>query len=282
MKSVAFAKYHALENDFIVVEASGRRLPKPSLESLARSICHRRRGVGADGIIYLSASGKADRKIDIYNANGGWAEKSGNGLRIAAFHIAGKSTGKRSFRFETATSVDEVSLAAGRGADRMATAVLGEPEFLTDRIPVTYSSRYIINRPLDFGHGKLPVTCLSVGNPHAVILVDNFDFDWKTIGNDIEHARYFPNGTNVEFVRLVTRSRIQVAEWERGAGATGSSGTGAAAAVVTMVTLGLVDRKCEVVFVPGSLHVHWRAADNCVELTGPVTFVGKGTFDRLR
>ena len=280
MKPVTFSKYHALENDFLVIEAANRRLPKASLEKLARDICHRSRGIGADGIVYLSASKTADRKIDIYNADGGWAEKSGNGLRIAALHMAGSSSGAQSFLFETATTIDEVTLAPGRGVSRMATAVLGEPEFRTDRIPVKHRSRYIINSPLDFGHGKLPVTCLSIGNPHAVILVDNFDFDWQTIGSDIERARYFPNGTNVEFVRPVTRGRVQVADWERGAGATGSSGTGAAAAVVTMVTLGLVDRKCEVVFVPGSLHIHWRASDNRVELTGPVSFVGRGTFGR--
>lgn len=278
MKSTRFSKYHALENDFLVVEATGRRLGKDILGPLARAMCHRSRGVGADGIVYLSKSGKADRKFDVFNADGGWAEKSGNGLRIAAMHLAANSPRRRSFTFETATSIDTVTLVGRAGNHRLATAELGEPEFRSDRIPVKFGARYIINTPLDFGHGKLPVTCLAVGNPHAVILVDNFDFDWKTIGSDIEHARYFPNGTNVEFVRLMSRSKIQVAEWERGAGATGSSGTGAAAAVVTMVTLGLVDRKCEVVFVPGSLSVHWRASDNIVELTGPVTYIGEGTF----
>jgi diaminopimelate epimerase len=280
MKAIPFTKYHALENDFLVIEAVGRRLSQESLGELAQTICHRSRGIGADGIVYLSNSPKADRRIDIYNADGGWAEKSGNGLRIAALHLARSEPHQRTFTFETATSVDKVTLAGRKGKSRMATAELGEPEFRTDRIPVKVSARYVINNPLDFDHGKLPVTCLSVGNPHAVILVDNFDFDWKTIGSDIEHARWFPNGTNVEFVRLISRSRIQVAEWERGAGATGSSGTGAAASVVTMVTLGLVDRKCEVVFVPGSLFVHWRTTDNQVELTGPVTYVGEGMFAR--
>jgi len=179
---------------------------------------------------------------------------------------------------ETATSLDTVTLSRGKGPTRSASAVIGEPVFRADRIPVRTSSRYVINSPLNFGPGKLPVTCVSVGNPHAVLLVDNFSFDWQTLGNDIEHAAMFPKGINVEFVKVVSKKKVQVAVWERGAGATGSSGTGAAAVVVAMVTLGLVDRKCDVEFVPGTIHVHWRAHDNRIELTGPVTFVGTGTF----
>lgn len=280
MNKVTYAKYHALENDFLVLEAAGRRLPKPTLSKIAKEICHRRRGVGADGILYLSKSSKADRKIDIYNADGSWAEKSGNGLRIAAMHLAGRAKSAKTFTLETATSIDTVNLQAGSGPTRTATATIGEPDFRTDRVPVKTTARYLINSPLNFGPGKLPVTCVSVGNPHAVMLVDNFKFDWQTVGSDIEHSRHFPEGTNVEFVKVASRSKIQVAVWERGAGATGSSGTGAAASVAALVTLGLIDRKCEVEFVPGSLRVHWRSDDNRIELTGPVVAIGSGTFVR--
>ncbi|MBD3401274.1 diaminopimelate epimerase [candidate division GN15 bacterium] len=278
MPDIQFSKYHALENDFIVIESRGRRLPKKSLQRLAQTICNRRSGIGADGVAYLSTSRKADKRIDIYNADGSWAEKSGNGLRIAAVHLSRKSRGKRRFVFETATSKDLVTLGRLTRQGRLATAELGRPDFRAASVPVKVKKPFVINMPLKTGPEALPVTCLSVGNPHTVLVVQSFDFDWQTIGADLEQAKHFPNGTNVEFVRVTSRKRLEVADWERGAGATGSSGTGAAAAVCAMVMLGLAERECEVVFRTGSLQVHWRADDDIIELTGPVQLVCRGIF----
>ncbi len=136
----------------------------------------------------------------------------------------------------------------------------------------------MINAPLKIGGLEFPVTCLAVGNPHTVMLVDNFDFDWKSLGAEIEKHPAFPHDTNVEFVRVVNRKRVDLADWERGAGATGSSGTGAAAAVCAMVMLGLVDRDCNVFFDTGNLRVHWHQESDYIELTGPAEYVSKGEF----
>ena len=138
---------------------------------------------------------------------------------------------------------------------------------------------FVINSPVKIDTVELPMTCLAIGNPHAVMVVDDFEFDWRELGAEIENAKVFPNGTNVEFVRCRSRKKLQVCDWERGAGATGSSGTGAAAAVCAMVMLGLADRQCEVVFETGSLDVDWNESSNMVELTGPVEFVANGEFD---
>ena len=124
----------------------------------------------------------------------------------------------------------------------------------------------------------MPVTCLSVGNPHTVLFVEDFNFDWKTLGADLEFHKAFPNQTNVEFVKIITRRKIEVADWERGVGPTGSSGTGAAAAVCAAVVAGQVDRKCEVKFGTGSLSIDWSEDTNHIYLTGPVQFVGQGTY----
>jgi len=109
--------------------------------------------------------------------------------------------------------------------------------------------------------------------------VNDFDFDWKTLGAEIEHHKAFPNRTNVEFVRILSRCKVEVADWERGAGATGSSGTGAAASVCAGVTMGLLDRKCEVIFESGSLYIDWQEEGNNIILTGPVEHVADGVFD---
>ncbi len=275
---IPFAKYHAVGNDFLVVDTRGRAIPKNGLAQLAIAMCNRRTGVGADGVLVLSRSRKADCRMDIYNSDGGWAEKSGNGLRITTVHLAGQSKGKRDFAIETATSVDHARVLKKVNGGVVVRTELGIPDFLARHVPMRTRSRYVIAGPVKLAGGELPVTCLSIGNPHCVILVDNFDWDWPTLGAEIEHAKPFPKGTNVEFVKVLTRSRLRVAEWERGAGATGSSGTGAGAAVAAMVMLGLAERTCEVAFDSGSLTVNWRSDTNVLELTGPVHYIMDGTY----
>lgn len=275
---VKFAKYHALWNDFLVIDSS-TRMTSRRLPSLARAICGRRTGIGADGILWISSSKKADRKLDIYNADGGWAEKSGNGLRITAVHLSKTSRGGKELLIETGSSIDRVRIGRAVKGGFLVKSELGEPIFDAVRVPVKTRSKFIINSPVRIGGVEFPMTCLAVGNPHAVLVVEDFGFDWKTLGGDIETAPVFPNGTNVEFVRPKTRSRLQLAEWERGAGATGSSGTGAAAAVAAMVMLGLTERQCRVEFDAGALEVNWRDDNNIIEIAGPVEFVGEGEFD---
>ncbi|MEW6412796.1 MAG: diaminopimelate epimerase [Candidatus Zixiibacteriota bacterium] len=277
---IQFTKYHALQNDFLVIEQTGASLSGRRLSNIARTFCHRRTGAGADGILVLSKARGIDYKVDIYNADGSWAEKSGNGLRIAGVHVFLKS-GKRQksdFLFRTGAGVDRVQIGRKIKNGYLVTVDLGRPEFDTSKIPVKTSQRYMINAPLKVGTVNLPVTCLSVGNPHTVLFVDNFDFDWKALGADLEVHKAFPNRTNVEFVKVVTPREILVCDWERGAGATGSSGTGAAASACAGVMLGLVDRRCEVVFDTGSLDIHWIEKTDTIRLTGPVVHVTQGTF----
>lgn len=279
---VKFSKYHALGNDFIILrETSHRRWTTTRLARLALSICDRRTGVGADGLLYLSSSRTADCKFHIINADGSWAEKSGNGLRIAAVHLLlhGRRRKRPVYTFQTANSVDEVTVGRKTRGGFMATVSLGRPEFDARLVPVRSRRKYMINAPLSIGGVKLPVTCLSVGNPHTVLIVNDFDFDWKSLGAEIEHHRAFPNRTNVEFVKIISRRKVEVADWERGAGATGSSGTGAAASVCAGVTMGIIDRKCEVAFQTGSLFIDWREPDDTIVLTGPVAHVADGTFE---
>ncbi len=278
---IEFTKYHALHNDFLVVGLAKTRLSKIHLSRIAKAICSRRSGVGADGILLLSQSRKADRRIDIYNADGSWAEKSGNGLRIAGLHEFLRNRRRKAFIFETATSLDKVVIrrSVRKGKCYEVAANLGQPEFRAARIPVKSRYEYMINTPMALAGMELPVTCVAVGNPHAVLFVDGFDFEWKLLGSTIEKHRLFPNRTNVEFAKIVSRQLIKVAVWERGVGATYSSGTGASAVVCAAVLNGLSDRRCEVVMEGGSLLVEWHENTNSVELTGPVELVAHGTFD---
>ncbi len=276
---IHFSKYHALGNDFLVVDKEDLCISKGRVGALAKAMCHRREGVGADGILYLSPSRKAHRRIDVYNADGSWAEKSGNGLRIAAVHVCRQFKSGTSFQFQIGKGVDLVEIMKFTRSDVMVKAELGEPEFRSCKIPIKTKHAYFVNRPLRAAGAHFRATCLSVGNPHTVIVVRDFRFDWKTAGSRIEKLTMFPRGSNVEFVKVISRGRIRVADWERGAGATGSSGTGAVASVCASVMLGLVERTCEVMFDSGSLLVKWHEDTGKVELTGPVRFVGQGMFE---
>lgn len=274
----SFVKYQALGNDFLILEGS-RTPAKAATGRLARDICDRREGIGADGILYLSPSRKAEIRVDVFNADGSWAEKSGNGLRIVGVYLKSKKPSKKAFAIEMGGTVNPVQLVRKIAGGFMARAEIGRPDFRASAVPMKSKFRYHINRELKVGKVNIWATCLAVGNPHCVVLVDHFNFDWEALGREIETSRSFPRGTNVEFVQIVNRSKIRVAEWERGAGATGSSGTGAAAAVASMVIHGLVDRKCEVVFKPGSLQVEWLSDSDTIALTGPVEYVGSGEFE---
>jgi len=249
------------------------------LEKLAESICNSDSGLGADGLLVLSPSKESDGMIDIYNSDGSWAERSGNGLRIACFHCHRKAPRKTSFLFETATSRDQTRIVKKTKSGCLVETELGEPSFETSRVPVKSDERFMINRPLKLGRENFPVTCLSIGNPHTVLFVESLEFDWQTIGADIEKHELFPNRTNVEFAKIVTRSKIIVADWERGVGVTGSSGTGAAAAVAARVMNGQLSRECEVVFETGSIFVNWRQDTSLIEITGPVEFITEGVYE---
>ncbi len=273
---IRFAKYHALGNDFLVIE---RRLsPGRKLWALACDICNRHSGVGADGVVCVSPSRVADFRLDIYNADGGWAEKSGNGIRIAAVWATRRRPRRKQFIVECGDSTNKVWVADKSGKDIVVSAELGQPNFAVTSLPMKTNSSCVINGILKFGKIRVRGTCLSVGNPHVVVPMDDFRSDWMAIGAVIEHAPIFPRGTNVEFVRVVNRRKIEVMEWERGVGPTGSSGTGAAAAVVAMVVQGRIDRTVAVQFPAGVLQINWRASDNVIELTGPVTFVSQGVY----
>lgn len=274
-----FVKYHALRNDFLVMAGKDIRLTRQRWPDMVRAICDRRSGIGADGVLRLSSRRGVDLKVEICNADGSWAEKSGNGMRIAVMHHYLKDHRRREFRLFMDDQTHVARIAGRDESGLQITTTLGQASFETGRVPVRSRHRYMINAPLKLGGLTFPVTCLSVGNPHTVLLVDDFDFDWRQMGSDIETHRAFPNQTNVEFVRVLNRKRLRVAEWERGAGATGSSGTGAAAAVCAAVMLGVADRSCEVQFDTGSLHVYWNAETKMIELTGPVELIGSGNFE---
>ncbi len=279
MKKVKFAKYHALGNDFIIIDLQKTRNQSFDFNLLAQKICHRNFGVGADGILVLTGSRKADCCIDLFNSDGSWAEKSGNGLRIVAAYCYSRNIRKKNLIFEISNDISEAKIIKSARNSYSIKVSLGKPVFDTKLIPMKSKSKFHIDAPIKIEGKSFPVTVLSVGNPHTVMFVDRFDFDWKKLGYIIENCNYYPHRTNVEFVKIINRSKVILNDWERGAGATGSSGTGAAAAVAAGIVNGLLNREVEVVFPAGSLLIDWPENDDIIYLTGPVEFICRGEYD---
>ncbi len=274
---IAFHKYHALGNDFVVIDQA--KLNPRVFGKLARAICDRHRGVGADGLLICLVAGKIPQ-MRIINADGSEVETSGNGLRILAAHLTRtKKVRAPRFLIETMKSVSEVRIIRSSGNTATVAAALQPADFRTASLPMKIGTPHFVGRPLRTEAGDLIATAVSVGNPHCVFFVDNYDFDWQSYGRAVETDSRFPKRVNVEFARVRSRRRVEVRLWERGVGETDSSGTGAAAVVAAGIIMGLLDRRVKVESSAGALDISIPTLDAPIQVTGPVTYIASGEFE---
>ena len=266
-----FDKIQATGNDFIVVAKED--VPETvDLALVARKLCRRHFGIGSDGLLVLGPSDKADVKMEMFNPDGTVAT-CGNGLRCAAIFAQDRGIVKSNeFTLETMGRITPVKRKDGYFAVNM-----GEPILEARDIPVAGHTGKIINHPFNFGEMEFNVTCVSFGNPHAVIFVDDLDYyDIEQIGPLVENSRhYFPERTNVMLVQVNSPEEIEIKIWERGAGATLSCGTGALASVVAGVLNGLTERKVRVDVPGGVLHIEYPEKGGCI-MSGPAERVFQG------
>lgn len=275
---VAFHKYHALGNDFIVVHERLAKVPPRLVPLMVRSICDRHNGVGADGVVlYDEVRGR--HRMRIFNADGGEAEISGNGLRILAHHIYSCAEHKhKAFVIDSATGENAVRVNSGNSQRMISSVSLTAPEFHVRKVPMKVKAQFFIRQPFKTAAGELLGTAVSVGNPHIVFFVDNFDFDWRAFGREVESDRRFPERTNVEFAVVKTRKRIQHRIWERGVGETSASGSGAASTVAAGIINGLLDNDVTVEEPAGKLQIRVAALDVSIVLTGTSQYICTGGY----
>jgi len=280
----------ALGNDFILLDC--RKAKLRNIPRLSRILCDRRFGIGADQLLLLNNSKIADFKMRIFNADGSEVEMCGNGIRCLAKYVWDKKLKTQNAERRTQKHLSIETLAGIIYLQKVGKLIkvdMGEPILEPEKIPVTikcstqYTVRnnwYIVNYPLQLRNRKFKITCISMGNPHAVIRVNRVkSFPVDKYGPLIEHHTMFPNRTNVEFIQILNRKNIIMRVWERGAGETMACGTGASAAVVASALLGLTDRKVTVQLLGGNLLIEWSAKDNHVYMTGPATKVFEGTIN---
>lgn len=284
MTHTRFVKFQALGNDYIVIEASA--LPAAlSPNDLAARICEPHYGAGADGIAVVETSHDAESDFDvrIFNPDGSEAGLSGNGTRCAAAYLhytdAHKSEELR-LRTRARDLLYRLREHDGRGR-YLFDSELGRPAFDPASLPATLAAEPpIVDYPLSLASGgTIPVTLLSVGNPHCAIFVEDFDaLDWRALGAEIERHEVFPERTNVEFIRVINRAQIEVRIWERGVGVTHASGTCTSAAAVASMITDRCGRTIEAITTGGRVNIEWREQDDMLVLTGAVEVVYEGKW----
>jgi diaminopimelate epimerase len=272
-----FVKSHALGNDYIVLD--GSQLSFPLTPETVRTICDYHFGIGSDGILLVVPAENADFGVRIFNPDGGEAEKSGNGIRILAKFLWDYGYAPRpDFTIATLGGLVRARLDLEGNRVGTITADMGRATFVSEEIPVTGPRREVVGESLVVDGEQLIVTCVSVGNPHCVVLTDTLDeARVKRLGPKIEHHPSFPKRINVQFAKVLARDHVSIMIWERGAGWTLASGTSSCGVVSACVKNGLTDSRVTVQSPGGELTVvvapNWD-----LTLTGPVSEIGRGTL----
>lgn len=284
VKTIPFAKMQGLGNDFVLVEAKDiQDVAQQQLERLAAKISDRHFGIGSDGLIVVASpsnSQDADIQFIFYNSDGSRAEMCGNGIRCFARYVRDRNLiTKDTFTVETLAGLMRPTL----NPDDTVTVDMGPPILAPAKIPFELDHHVpnIQGFPLDIQGRILPITLVSMGNPHCVIFEDEADspINYAEIGPAIEHHPYFPAKTNVEFVKVIDRNHLDVTVWERGCGFTLACGTGACASAVAAILNKRTDTNVDVHLPGGTLNIRWDYENfGPVYMTGPAEYVFEGRF----
>ena len=277
---------HGLGNDFIVIEAMEKEyFPTPND---ARRLCNRRTGIGADGLMLALPSQKADLRMRLLNSDGSTAEMCGNGIRCVAKYVYDhKLTDKTEISVETGAGIKYLTLYVEENKVSQVRVDMGEPILKPGDIPVVkadgsaYGDDYrVIDEPISAGNREWHMTCVSMGNPHAVVFVDDVaNFELEKYGPLFENHKMFPKRTNTEFVEILSRNEAKMRVWERGSAETWACGTGTCATVMACILNKKTDNKVLVHLRGGDLTIEYIPETNHVFMTGPATEVFSGEID---
>jgi diaminopimelate epimerase len=284
--AINFIKYHGLGNDFILIDNRHQSDPVLTPDEAMRW-CDRHFGIGADGVIFaLPGQGNTDYTMRIFNSDGSEPEMCGNGIRCMARFVAdleradGQDPTGKTYRIHTLAGLISPQLAA----DGQVTVDMGLPRLLAGEIPTTLTAadEKVVARSLEVAGQSWQVTCVSMGNPHCITVVDDVDaIALEQIGPQFEHHPVFPKRINAEFVQVVRSDYLKMRVWERGAGMTLACGTGACATLVAGVLNGWSDRQATLALPGGELVIEWSTADQHLYMTGPAQLVFSGSVETL-
>lgn len=274
-----FTKMQGIGNDYVYVNCLQETIENPS--ELAKKISDRHYGVGSDGLIMINPSDKADFEMEMYNADGSRGEMCGNGIRCVAKYVYDYGlTDKTSISVETLAGIKYLDLTVEDRKVVLVKVDMGKPMLRPEEVPVVSEKEEVIDEPITVDGQEYRMTCVSMGNPHAVVFIDQDvkEFPLETVGVKFENHERFPKRVNTEFVNVLDRHTAQMRVWERGSGETLACGTGACAVAVACALNGLTEDEVTVKLLGGDLQIKWDREKNTVYMTGPAEVVFDGEW----
>ena len=273
-----FTKMHGCGNDYIYVDGAKEQIPVEKKPGIVRRLSDRHFGIGGDGVIFINPSDEADFEMEMYNMDGSRAEMCGNGIRCVAKFVYDKGlTDKTSISVISCGKIKYLDLFLQDGKVSTVRVNMGAPVLKADEIPVISHREEVIAERIEVEDTVYEMTCVSMGNPHAVVFMDEVaSLPLEKIGPFFENHVRFPKRTNTEFVKVLDEKTVEMRVWERGTGETLACGTGACAVVVACVLNGLTKEEVTVKLLGGNLQIKWDREANLVYMTGPASTVFEG------
>ncbi len=274
-----FTKMEGCGNDYVYVDCTVTALENPG--EISKKVSDRHYGIGSDGLILIKKSDKADFFMEMYNSDGSQSQMCGNGIRCVGKYVYdNRLTDKTEVSIDTLAGIKYLKLNVKDGYVTDVTVDMGRPELEAKKVPVVADEEKVIAKKVNIGGTEYSMTCVSMGNPHAIVFVDSVkDIDIEKTGPLFENDSMFPERTNTEFIEIVDRKTLKMRVWERGAGETLACGTGACAALVAAVLNGYADEEASLILLGGTLHIKWDRKEDKVYMQGPATTVFTGEIN---
>ncbi len=277
-----FTKMHGCGNDYIYVDGAREIIPAERKSEVVKFLSDRHFGIGGDGVIFINPSDVADFEMEMYNMDGSRSEMCGNGIRCVGKYVYDHGlTRKTSLSIVSCGKIKYLELTVEDGRVTKVRVNMGSPVLEATEIPVVAKQSPVVDTPITVDGREYRMTCVSMGNPHAIVYVDEMidDETMAKIGPLFEHHERFPRRVNTEFVKVLDRERVQMRVWERGTGETLACGTGACAVTVASILNGLTEDGITVELLGGNLEIFWDRKENVVYMTGPATTVFEGEIE---
>ena len=277
-----FTKMHGCGNDYVYVDGARETIPAERKSEVVKFLSDRHFGIGGDGVIFINPSDAADFEMEMYNMDGSRSEMCGNGIRCVGKYVYDHGlTQKTALTIVSCGKIKYLDLTVEDGKVTKVRVNMGSPILEAAEIPVVAEQSPVVDAPITVDGKEYRMTCVSMGNPHAVVYMDEMidDETMAKIGPLFEHHERFPRRVNTEFVKVLSRERVQMRVWERGTGETLACGTGACAVTVAGILNGLTGDRITVELSGGNLEIFWDRQENVVYMTGPATTVFEGEIE---
>lgn len=278
---IKFTKMHGCGNDYVYVNGFTEKIPAEDKPEAVRKLSDRHFGIGSDGVIFINPSNIADFEMEMWNADGTRAEMCGNGIRCVAKYVYDhRMTDKTEISIESFGKIKYITVTPDENnLAKLVKVDMGEPILDAESVPVIARSKQVIDERIEVDDKEYKMTCVSMGNPHAVVFIDPDSLQIEKLGPKFENHCRFPKRTNTEFVKIIDSKNVKMRVWERGTGETLACGTGCCATTVACVLNNLTENEITVHVLGGDISVKWDRESNHIFMTGPATTVFEGTVE---